>query len=74
MKKFVFCFSNKGKRSFLALSKEARSQIEEKLKSVHEEFRYRIGNYRAIFRKDDQGNFVFLVILKVGHRKEVYKK
>lgn len=33
-------------------------------------YRFRIGNYRVIF--DIEGNF--LVVLRVGHRKEIYKR
>ncbi len=38
-------------------------------------YRFRIGDYRAIFKKDPiSDRFVILVILKVAHRKEVYRK
>ncbi len=38
-------------------------------------YRFRIGDYRAVFRLDEKsGKLVILVILKVAHRKEVYKK
>ncbi len=38
-------------------------------------YRFRIGDYRVIFRKEEQTEeWVLLVIVKVGHRKEVYKK
>lgn len=37
-------------------------------------YRFRIGNYRAIFRKDPKTDtLVVLVILKIVHRKEAYK-
>lgn len=37
-------------------------------------YRFRIGDYRVVFRKDQKNNcLVILVILKVAHRKEVYK-
>lgn len=32
-------------------------------------YRFRIGNYRAIFDLDDDK----IIILKIGHRKEIYK-
>jgi mRNA interferase RelE/StbE len=35
-------------------------------------YRFRIGNYRAIFDIDDKGSIAILVILKIGHRKEIY--
>ena len=36
-------------------------------------YRYRIGNYRAIFEYDDKGKLVILIILRIKHRKEVYR-
>jgi len=35
-------------------------------------YRFRIGNYRAIFDVDNKGNITILIILRVKHRKEVY--
>ena len=36
-------------------------------------WRFRIGDYRAIFKIDNEtGNLVILVILKIGHRKNIY--
>lgn len=37
-------------------------------------YRFRIGDYRAIFDIDHQGNISILIILTVKHRKEVYLK
>ncbi len=36
-------------------------------------FRFRIGVYRVIFKKDAKGRITILTILRVKHRKEVYK-
>ena len=36
-------------------------------------YRFRIGDYRAIFEVDNTGTITLLVILKVAHRKEVYE-
>jgi mRNA interferase RelE/StbE len=37
-------------------------------------YRFRVGDFRVIFRLDkDTGNLVVLVVLKIAHRKEVYK-
>ena len=36
-------------------------------------FRFRIGDYRAVFDIDNNGNIKILLILKIAHRKEVYK-
>ncbi|MEK7126859.1 MAG: type II toxin-antitoxin system RelE/ParE family toxin [Patescibacteria group bacterium] len=38
-------------------------------------FSFRIGDYRVIFRRDKKGVcLVVLVVLRVAHRREVYKK
>lgn len=37
------------------------------------EYRFRIGDYRAIFDLDQSGNIKILLILKIKHRKEIYK-
>lgn len=37
-----------------------------------ETYRFRIGDYRVIFDLDNRGNISILLILKIGHRKEVY--
>jgi mRNA interferase RelE/StbE len=37
-------------------------------------YRFRVGDYRIIFRKDPKTSvLVVLIILKIAHRKEVYK-
>ncbi|HKK54280.1 MAG TPA: type II toxin-antitoxin system RelE/ParE family toxin [Patescibacteria group bacterium] len=35
-------------------------------------YRFRIGDYRAIFDIDKQGNITILLILRIKHRKDVY--
>jgi mRNA interferase RelE/StbE len=35
-------------------------------------YRFRIGNYRAIFDVDKDGNIILLLILRIKHRKNVY--
>ncbi|MFH1789496.1 MAG: type II toxin-antitoxin system RelE/ParE family toxin [bacterium] len=35
-------------------------------------YRFRVGNYRAIFDIDKKGKITILLILRVKHRKEVY--
>lgn len=43
------------------------------LKNISEgKYRFRIGDYRAIFRIDQNGTIHFLMILKIKHRKEIY--
>lgn len=36
-------------------------------------YRYRIGDYRAIFSLDNNGQIVLLKVLKIKHRKDVYR-
>lgn len=36
-------------------------------------YRFRIGDYRAIFDVDKKGNINILMILRIKHRKEVYE-
>lgn len=36
-------------------------------------FRFRIGNYRAIFDVDNKCNIKILLILKIAHRKDIYR-
>jgi len=36
-------------------------------------YRFRIGDYRAIFDIDKNGNITILLILTIKHRKDIYK-
>lgn len=36
-------------------------------------YRYRIGDYRAIFQIDNSGRTIIISILKIKHRKDIYK-
>ncbi|MCP4271783.1 MAG: type II toxin-antitoxin system RelE/ParE family toxin [Gammaproteobacteria bacterium] len=53
-----------------ALSKEPRPLGSQKL-SHKEQYRIRQGDYRAIYSIDDDNLNVY--IIKVGHRKEIYR-
>lgn len=35
-------------------------------------FRFRVGDYRVIFRTDKNGEIVVLLVLKIAHRREAY--
>lgn len=35
-------------------------------------FRFRIGDYRAIFKIDKSGNIQIIMILNIKHRKDIY--
>ena len=36
------------------------------------QYRFRIGDYRALFDVDRKGNIQILIILKIKHRKDIY--
>lgn len=39
----------------------------------HSIYRFRVGDYRAVFRMDPQTeNYVISVILSIAHRKDIY--
>ncbi|MDP2631047.1 MAG: type II toxin-antitoxin system RelE/ParE family toxin [Candidatus Uhrbacteria bacterium] len=41
--------------------------------SIYGTYRFRIGEYRAIFDIDAKGEICILMILRVKHRKDVYR-
>lgn len=48
-----------------------RPQGFKKLKSIAELYRIRVGDYRIIYCIDD--NILTITVVKIGHRKEIYK-
>lgn len=36
-------------------------------------YRYRIGDYRAVFTYDEDGELIILTILVIKHRKDIYR-
>lgn len=40
--------------------------------SMPGQYRFRIGDYRAIFDIDKKGNIYILMILRIKHRKDIY--
>ena len=58
-------------KRILSLSDNPRPRGCEKL-SAQEKYRLRQGNYRIIYSIEDEILIVYVV--KIGHRKEVYKK
>ena len=36
-------------------------------------FRYRVGDYRVIFELSDDGTITILTVLRIKHRKDVYR-
>jgi len=43
------------------------------LKGFQNKFRFRIGDYRAIFTVDKSGHIHILMILNIKHRREIYE-
>ena len=43
------------------------------LKGLDNTYRFRIGDYRAIFELQPDGTITLLVILRIRHRKDVYR-
>mgnify|MGYP001572782629 CR=1 FL=1 len=43
------------------------------LKGYESCFRYRVGDYRIIFKPKNRETFVILLILKIAHRREIYE-
>ena len=58
-------------KALLALEKEPRPSGVVKLKGAVNRWRIRVGNYRVIYRIDDNKELV--VVLVVAHRREVYR-
>ena len=52
------------------LAKNPKSSAKKLTNSSIGQYRYRIGNYRVVFDIDKEN----IVILRVGHRREIYKK
>ena len=81
---FKVLFTQRALRDWENLDKETQNRIAAKLKEYAKDpfkharklthpkigtYRFRIGDYRVIFDIDD-GN---IVVLRVGHRKEIYR-
>lgn len=79
-------FSNSALRDFKALDREAQRRIapridalgtdpfpsgSRKLQGESDLFRIRAGDYRVIYRVD--GKRVTVLILKIGHRRDIYR-
>ena len=62
IKKIAFFSQQKDLHSFSSPLKGFGKQI----------FRFRIGNYRAIFKIDKSGKIHILMILNIKHRKDIY--
>lgn len=89
MKDYKFQFSSKAELNFANLPHDIQTRVLNKLfffeksqkplhfaKRLHgteETYRFRIGDYRVIVMPKDKNVIVILLILKIGHRREVYE-
>ncbi|MBI2621538.1 MAG: type II toxin-antitoxin system RelE/ParE family toxin [Candidatus Levybacteria bacterium] len=58
------------KKKLEELSKDPKGLSKKLINSSIGTYRYRVGNYRIVFDIDKQN----IVILRVGHRREIYRK
>lgn len=88
-KKYQFQFSRGAEKNFAALDLVVQKNILKKLAYFEKAsdplgfarplvgfpkyFRFRIGDYRVIVTLQPDGNFIILIILKIGHRRDVYE-
>ena len=88
MKSYQFQFSGNAERYFIGLSHQLQKRILNKLvffeksenplkfaKRMHgleKIYRFRIGDYRIIVKSMDKNTAVVLLVLKIGHRREIY--
>jgi mRNA-degrading endonuclease RelE of RelBE toxin-antitoxin system len=85
---YQFQFSSRAEKSFAKLEPQVRDFILSKLSIIEKSdnplakaaklvshkniYRYRFGEYRVIFAKDQSNQLIILIILAVGHRKDIY--
>ncbi len=58
-------------RAIVALADEPRPRGSRKLSGYNDVFRIRVGRYRVTYSVS--GNRLIVIILKIGHRKDVYR-
>ena len=89
MQKYTFRFTTKGQKSLLQLPQDVQRRIILKLKKVEDadtvfdysekltdhknHYKIRIGNYRVVFVPEKEAQMTILLIVKTGHRKNIYK-
>lgn len=89
MKKYEIKFTKSAKKEFRKLNKDVRSKVLEalnflslnpytelldikKLKHQDELFRVRIGRHRLVYTIENK--LLIVTIIKIGHRKDMYRK
>jgi len=85
--RFRLVFKPSAERAFLALPKDLQKRLDKRLISLQDTprplgvkaltgepgvFRLRVGDYRVLYEVHDDV-LIVLVVLKVGHRREVYR-
>lgn len=60
----------RAKRELSKIDSPHFESISEKLLSLGDNWRIRVGNYRAIYEIDDSKQTV--VVINIGHRKDIY--
>ncbi|MBP6942718.1 MAG: type II toxin-antitoxin system RelE/ParE family toxin [Candidatus Buchananbacteria bacterium] len=56
------------------MAQESPLQFAQPLAGIFKgQYRFRIGNYRAIFNKDTKGKLTLLTVIAISHRKEIYR-
>lgn len=89
MKKYFLEFLRQSEKEFLALPNTIQKRIKKKmeffmkaenplkfakkLQSSENIFRFRIGDYRVLVKPKDGEVLVILLILKIGHRRDIYE-
>lgn len=89
MKPYQFQFSGHAERDFVRLPLFLQKRILDKLhffeksenplkfakrlKGFENWYRFRIGDYRVIVARKEEKIIIVLVIIKIGHRREVYE-
>ncbi len=88
-KKYSFLYTKQAAQDFDSLPKVIQKQISQKLlflqdnevvfehslklTGAEDKYRIRSGDYRIIFKPDKDGVLVILLILRIAHRKDVYR-
>ena len=72
LKKIPKIYQKKIDQKILTLADEPRPEGVKKLKGTNDLYRIRISDYRIIYKIRD--NELLILIVKIGHRKNVYGK
>ena len=87
MARYRLVFKPSAERAFLALPKEVQRRLDARLLGLQDNprqsgvkaltgaagvYRLRVGDYRVLYEIHDDS--VIVLVLKIGHRREVYRK